>query len=597
MEIPRIPLNTSPEKEWSYEEYEASAPTTSGEAAEAAWDLSMPDTAVGLLARKLSMDEFSEAGTAPISPEEANKLYPDMRIPFREPINPYAAQMLYDREQEQRNLQNVIARGPTDVWSKSKQFGAGLFAHLMDPLEFGAGALSGMAIGGLAVRGAFGVRASIATDLVAQGARVPLGVRLGVNAGEAILGGVVENTAQEAAIAAVEGQEGLPNSRTTGEVFGEIGAASLAAGMFGVGIKEASFHMRGLMRRLNSTSPEADLAVMRNIVQAIETDVEPDFKPIMKALAQETSITPQEAGKPASAGYEFVPVMPDTIRGKKFYLSSLSKVDDFRTSQLADLGDSFGFGTHISDNPAVANAAAARSMADSPGAVHEVAIKGEVTPLVLDAAIPPDSQLAKSMNMILEQIDESLPLELTGASVRDVLDTIRNAVDEEIVNESAFDVLKEELKSLGYNALIGDGRKRLGFDHSPHNHLILLDDSLLESKGAFDPDASVVKQPSAQDIEMAATKLQDPNSKFFVDTKARDASKLEVKEYLDGAREDFAKLREITDQSLEEIDSLTKQGFYTDAEADAMKSAIRESRARAEQESILLKAFKDCAGA
>src|SRR5690606_6822873 len=118
------------------------------------------------------------------------------------------------------------------------------------------------------------------------------------------------------------------------------------------------------------TSPEADLAIARQNVAATMTDTRPDFNPMREALAKETSVKPQEFGK---GEYTF---QKGSVEGKTLYVATKDHVSDLRSGSRLPLGDDYGFGTHLSDNPGVANAAAARSMADSPGAVHGVEVAG-----------------------------------------------------------------------------------------------------------------------------------------------------------------------------------------------------------------------------
>jgi hypothetical protein len=592
MDIARIPLDVGTTPERSYEQYEAETPTSHSEAVKASFDLALPDTAVGLIARQLSVNEFNKSGSAPLDPEEANARYPGMRTPFREPVNPYVAQMLADREQEQNQLQQKIARGPQDAWTKTKQFGAGLMAHAMDPVEFGAGALSGWAIGGLAARGAFGARAAIATDMVAAGARVSTATRLAVNVGEGVIGAGIENAAQEIAQASVEGAEGFDSGRTTSDVLTDWAIGTFAAGALQTGIKEASWHLGGTKRALRSTSPEADLAVARNVVQSIETDIRPDSTPIMKALAQETSVLPQDFGH---AEYKFQPVDGKTYRERKFYAATTDANPDLKLGAKADLGDDFGFGRHLSDNPGVANAASARSMADSVGLVHEVEIKGELNPLPIGSSIDADPELGASLREILGHAGAEELAE--GATIKDALGFIRNAVDEDILAADTLQQVEGIIKDRGYNALLDDGTKRLGQDHNPHNHLTILDDELIEGRQALQPDSRVVKAPDQAELGRTIEKSQDPNSKFFISTDEMKKNVQAIEEFRASAREDLNKLSSTIDETMLEIDDLQKQGLYTELEAQSLKESTVAARQMAEDQQTLLKAFKACAGA
>jgi hypothetical protein len=449
-------------------------------------------------------------------------------------------------------------------------------------------------VGALAVRGTFGMRAAIATDMVAAGARVSTATRLAVNAGEGIVGAAVENTAQEVGQAAVEGAEGFDSKRSTRDILTDWAVGTLAAGALQTGVAEASFGATRLSRMLKSTSPEAADAVLRNVVQAVDSDIVPDTTALTKALAKETSVLPQDFGH---APYKFDPVTKENLSTRKFYAATTDANPDLKLGTKADLGDDYGFGTHVSDNPGVANAASARSMADSPGLVHEVEIRGELNPLPIAQSVSGDPELATGLAKILSSVVEDAETAIADTPIKDVLAGIRDLVDDGALPKTALDDVEALIKERGYNALIDDGSTRLGEAHEPHNHITLLDDSLIEGKQAFEPDSRVVKVPEQADLQVAADVQTNPNSKFFVDTDEHASVKTDVESFRAEAREDLAKFSQTVDEAIEELNSLKDQGMYTDAEIESYTRELTESRRMAEEEHTFLKYFKACAGA
>lgn len=588
----RVALPFQAETERSFDDFEASSPVTSSEATIAAYEAAMPDTGVGLLSRALSIRDAENSGASQISPEEANERYPNMRTPFRDSVNPYVAQMLADREEEQARVQEKLSRGPTDIWTKTKQFGAGLLAHAMDPLETLVGMGVGGALGRAASFGAFGKTAAVAADMVATGGRVSTAARLGVNVGEAVGGAAVENLAQEAVIANIETKEGFDSGRTTGDILTDYTVSTFAAGVIGVGLKEA-IHFAGTKRMLRSTSPEADRVLAANIVQSVETDIVPNTRPMLEALAQETSVKLE--GVPEA--YAFRAVTPEGVKTAKFFAVTKDAVPDFKAGQKVDLGDDYGFGTHISDHPGVANAAATRAMAESPGVVHEMQVVGDLSPLPLVSPVR-DAELSATLSEILGQVMDNADEVLALEPLRNVLGYIRNATDEGMLDPQTMDFIESSIRERGYNALIDDGTRRLGFDHAEaHNHIILLDDSLISQKAAFTPDSKMVGAPDPQKIKAVSDYQADPRNKFFMDMDSHEKAMQEINDFRVSAKEDLAQVSKTLDSTLEELDSLEKQGFYTEPEAKAMRESIVVARQMAEDEHTLLKAFKACAGA
>lgn len=665
----RVPLNFNSEgADRSFEEYMAQPPKVSEtDAAVAALDLAWHDTAVGLYARSSAIKELESGGATKLSPVEANKLYPGMPTPFREPVNPYVAQMLYDTEKEKAELQWKISRGPTDGWSKTKQFGVGLLAHALDPAEFGVGAVAGWGVGGAVTRGVFGTRLAQVAGRVAAGEQVGAAARVGYNVAEAGAGNLIENTLQEGYQTMVENTEGITPIRSTGEIINDIAISTFAGTALGTGIKEVSFQLNSLKRIFRETSPEADLINARQTLSALETEMRPDGTPLIKALSQETSVLPQDFGKPAytyepidlakvrqermtiddnpdfwtydekakewvgedgtrisddtdmldnyeggslkynetTKQWEDVPkvdvkkkpkfsvVRASPFEGKQFYGATRDSNVDFKTGSRAALGDDFGFGTHVSDNPGVANAAAARSLADSTGAVHEVEISPQNT-LDLDQPLPREGFINDEVRTLLNDsgVDEIEYL-LETATMKDLFMYVKRGVDNEFLDPAALDLLQEAIKKDGFDSMKTNGSSVNGFEHAAHNHVIMLDDTKISASNAYKPDARIVRQPTDEDVRAASDRNLDPNQKIFADPENFQRNKDRLESVKAQNQTDTAKVRRETEELIAELESQSQQGLLQPEDIKFIER-IKENVQRIEDQHTLLKAFASC---
>ena len=84
------------------------------------------------------------------APDELNKMYPFMEEPFTEALAPEYAEYLAERQKKKHHYQNMQAHGSQGLTNQLAYFGAGMYAHVTDPIEFGVGVLGGWAVGAVA---------------------------------------------------------------------------------------------------------------------------------------------------------------------------------------------------------------------------------------------------------------------------------------------------------------------------------------------------------------------------------------------------------------------------------------------------------------
>lgn len=577
MELSRLPLPFKQDSTGDFNSYMNQEPqTTSAEATSAAFDLGQFDSAVILAARYSGAKELENSGVSKISALEANQRYPDMPIPFREPINPYIAQLQYDNLKYKDELQRKIENGPNDWWTKSKVFGAGLIAHVMDPIEFGVGSLLGWGVGGIAAVGGFGGKVATAAVQVSKGS-ARFAARLGINTLEAGTGNLIQNVGQEAATALTVNKEGGTYTPEPVDLVKDLAFNTFAATAFGVGLKEGAFHLNGLKRMLRNTSPEADLAVARAAVGNLENDIRPDPTPIISALAKETSVKPQDFGLPA---YDYTP----GIEGKKLYAVS-------KGGESLPVGNDFEIGTQLTDNPAVANAAATRGMADGTGLVHEVSVK-DLNPIHLDQPIP--ENLHELISGDLKDLGFKQP-EIDKMSMHEVLTSYQDAIDSGEVSPKIMQELKQDFLKAGYNSLLSDGKDFLGVAHEPHNNVTVLDESLLNRENSLSPAPGVIRQPTPEEVAAAAEHTQNFKNHTLVDGNKFDDIQAKIDSIPDNVAQESVKLKDEVTATLDELNQLKEQNILSTEDIKAAES-LKEDFNNLETKASLIKAAAGCIG-
>lgn len=562
----------------AYKNLQAGA--TSDEAVEASFDQAIDDTAVMIWARHKALNEYDKSGAKMLSPEEANARYPGMPTAWQEPVNPYQAQFEYDREIERNVRLQKIQSGPQDWWTKTKMFGAGMVAHLMDPIEFGVGIFTGWGIGAVAARGALGAKVALTARAVGAGT-ASTGARIGYNVAEAAAGNLIENVAQEQAMSAQQIRENREYDPQEGMMNVAIGSFALPTV---VGLKDIGFWGGNRLKRaIRGTSPEADLAVARGAVGQLDQGIRPNSEFVMEALAKETDVNPEL--HPGKITYQYAPITKDAQPKELYVVTSGADIN----SDRVHVGDEYLGGTQLTDNPGVANAAAVRSFADSEGAVWKVNTS-ELNPVNLSQKIPDDLQaefgaVAKAVGVTDKQLAE-----LTG---REVLDMAMNAIDEGDADETLIKTLKAELSKKGYNSWTHDGTKRLGYDHAPHNVVEVFDDAVLKPVGHYKADPEV-RADATDQLKQRAQEYND-------DVRNRvDVSRTDYDEFTERVKtEDHAPgaFDRINDEALEnniaDLKAWKEQGLLDEQGAKQLDELI-EMDAKFEAEDKLMKAVVSC---
>lgn len=573
----------------SFEQYKTrdALQVTSGDAARASFDLAWQDTATGLIARTAAMGnsftraigvgaDLQNSGARDLSPEEANQRYPNMPTKWNQPVNPYVAQMMSDREDERAKLMATLEAGPQDIWSQTKYAGAGLLAHAMDPLEFGAAEVAGWGVGGLVSKSAWGARAS---NLVRSGVATPL-ERLGFHAAEAVPGNLIQSTALEAGTALVDKQEGKAFDPV--EAMKNIAVQTFFGSVLHTGIKEFSFQAQNrLSRFVNRNSPEADLAIARTAVSQMQQGVTPNVEPILEAIAKETDV---------NDGYQYQPIVKGEFADKSLYVAT-DAADGFNPNSSRHFGEEVGRGTKVTDNAQVANAASSRAMADSEGHVWEVKAK-DLNPIDLQTALPEDAKPAfkEALNGVVN--DKTFEI----ASPLEMMRKLNDEIDAGNIPEERITKLQEDLKQLGYNAFQNDGTSVGGYSHSPHNDLTVFDNSVLDPQKQWAGNGELRNDPTQPDIQKQIDYMKDPRNRWEATPKAIDSFEENFKKFQDspqGKSNDFSYAENDAQAYQEHLQSLDNQGIL-DESGKADLEALRNFDKVQEVNKTLFKALESC---
>lgn len=517
-----------------------------GEAVGAAFDLALEDT-LGILAyRGYEQSQIEKMDSKQLTADEANAQFP-MQQPFTKPITFATAKYLQMAEQDNIKLQMKIQNGPDDFYTAAAQFGAGLLAHAMDPLEQAASLGVGGFVGGALVKTAWGAkiatRAGLAAELPGAVAAPSLGARTAFNVMEAGAGNLIENIGQEIVTADILASENRAYDMDGGMV--NIAASTFFGTMLGVGIKEGSFQLNRVLR---NTTPDADLAMVRGIVGQVKSEVRPDVEPLVKAMAQETDV---------KVNYEFQPATKETIPQKQFF--AVAAGSDFATSNKMVVGEAYFGGTQLTDNPGVANAASIRSLSQTKGLIHPVELS-ELNPLDLDQMIPENLQSAfveafKGVGNVEKLID--------GMPAKRILDALMDAVDDGRVDPSVLAKLQEHIKAAGFDSTVHNGTSVAGFEHSPHNVLTVFDNERLSSKGFHTPDPKLINTPDQKIVQEQANARTDYKKNMFIDMEALEQFRKEQLEDVANRPDPIAEVDDLINEFKEEFKLLEQQGLDT----------------------------------
>lgn len=550
---------------------------------EEAWE----GTAVGMYARTSAIEELESMGGKMLTPEEANKLYPNMPTPYREPVSALIAKFKGDEYAERQKRRQVIEQAPNyGIASMVGDFAVDVATHLADPVEAAAMVAGGAAFGAAARAGTLGTRAAGLATAV-EGGTASIGQKVALNVLEATTSDLATNVALEGQAVYTARKEKIEPFRVE-QSLQNIAMGLVAGPTIGVGFSALEFGGRSLGKFLDDTSPEAKALIVRDAVRQVGEGRIPDVGPVREALVRETSIT--NVDSKFSYTYEKVPqIVPE---GKRFFIASKGGMDNgVETRNLTD--SLFPGAVQASDNPGVANASAARGLAKGGGSVVEVDASN-LRLYDLDAKVDVSTPEGK---LIADALAESGAFQpeaiLRTMSGRDIIEYLNTMADDVDGKPGLTERIRDGFKEMGYDAVVTNGTTHGGISVDAHNAITFLDETKIKKNGFFEADSTVRNPPAPPAIARAMDERMSLNNRVDLDPVAADTALTG----LDGV--DFTPTRQAmeakaeAESAIEEFQMLDEQkNLPKEMRKDLER--LKAMRAEAEGESLIIKALQFC---
>lgn len=518
---------------------------------EAAYELASMDTFVGGLARNSALDEMDGPTAKKLSPEDLNEKYPNMGVPFNKPMSEVAAFHLNEEATKRNDLQRIISEGPKGTfYNQAVNIGGSLVAHALDPVEFGAGALTGLGIKGVGML-IKGSKAAASSTLLAKTGDALTKSGFVVEAGEGMLGNAVLEPFM------YEQQKRAQVDYGIEDAFISVVGGGLAMPV----LKKAFKTVLGLP---DST---VGMAVKNSMGQALE-----GYRPTPELHAKAYNDIAFKNPEGITTGsvrseYKFEPMDNALHQEKTFYMAGAS-INESKT-----IGDFLGEGSYLTDNPNFANNIAAHPMDDSFGDVFEVRLSETK---LLDA----DSKLDVSDDFSHMDLTEKAREVLgSAASVKQALTSLDEVDQKSLINA---------LKAQGYDGLSqADSAKG-------HNAVHLFPESVakIQEQGKFKPDIKAVPSLDPKEIEAMRAKARSRENELDFDPAAdKEFTEFVLPEEFKSM--DSARIEADMDDSLNRLASMDKEGFLS-TESKATLESIKQSKMERTSRIEVIKDFAAC---
>lgn len=502
---------------------------------EAAYELASMDTFVSGWARNTALDEMEGTSTKRLTAKELNEKYKDVEKPFTQPMSELAAFHLNEEGAKRKRLQSIIANGPEGkFYGGVKNIGASLVAHALDPVEFGAGALGGMAlrgVGTIAASGAIGE----STAIMKAGQVVS-------NVG--FTGEVIENAITNAALEPFMAAQMDRAQMDYGieDAFMNIVAGSVAFPILKVGAKK----LRGLG---DSTQV---MAVKNSIGQVIDgftptpeahVKVHEDIK---FSQPKETAVLGE-----VRSNYKFQPL--DKVAAAKnrlFFAGAKDSTLSISTPQADGL-------IHLSDNPNIVNNVAAHPMNDSINDITEVSIDNIKT---LDLDVKEDFSSIDFSDNIKKILEEA-------STLREALEKL----DEAEIKEDFIEKVKES----GYDGFFESDST------NGHNSYQLFPEAIakMQDEVKFKTDSSAVPDinPEMVDNIRAEATSRENELEFDVKTQKEFEPFVLPEEF---KTNDFNKIETELDETVKSMDGMEKDNILSSESKKTLESVKKSKEFR-----------------
>jgi len=509
----------------------------------AAFNLAQQDTAVMSWARISSLNDLNDRGGKKLGANELNQKFPGLPEPFTQPMTIGAAIEVDRRQKERGKLAQTVQAGPKSNFYKLGSFGAALTAHMMDPLEFGAGAMAdGLFAAGAAGKATATLFRTPVKQLTLSGrlARGGLSGLAGNLAVEPIIYSAAQQdltdyTLHDTFVSVVGGAIGFP-------VFKEVAR-------FGLG-KAARFFGRMPLKKQEATQ--------RAAVAHISQDKRVNIDAIINDTVKETDgkLNVKLPG-PNEQKYKFKAIN-ETARAedRPFYGASEKSTKNLDKAEFTQIDDDFGNGQYLSDNPNVANGKAGGKFRKAPGGLFAIRLK----PVKLfDMEIPMDPRGVNKLAML--KIFGDHPLIQSAITGREVFEAAKVLIQQGVLNADKITELNNFFRDLGFDGYRFISKQDMSIAKDPHNTLMLFSKNKIALSETLKPDGTAVPRPSRADVQKSIDERTSQKSDLDFDKEGFD----EITVLKDSEVEPLQakKLEDDLNFLKEEVKSLDDQGLLT----------------------------------
>lgn len=512
--------------------------------------LSARDMTTNSLIKIGKLNELNSEGEK-LNARELRERFPEHKDLFTFPLTELAAQEIIKESEIRANLEQEIARGPSQP---VLNFIAGIIPHALDPVDLAAG----FGVGAV-------VKGAMAGTRLLKAIEASRAAKVGFEVGEAAIG----NLAVEPVTLAVSGIE----AREYGAVDAFIN--SVGGAVFGVGLRVGGKLAVGAaadgVRKVARRGKSAMEINLKTAMAQMDSGRMANTDPILKDIINETAPTARQ----------FTRIDPDNISSGKLYGAARTPTD----VKTDILGDDFGDGfIYTSTDQGSANGLAASKMADSRGAVIEYEITEKLNTIDLDKVASEDFKASVSK----VSADTKITNDMTA---RDIFTALKEDIALGRAPEEALEEIAEDLRAKGYDGYYHDNRIQDGGEAPLNNTLAIFNPAKLKEVSRIDADASKIAAATPEEaVKIHSKDASRDDSPFLltprdVDEAARDISTREFKST------EEADLDKIHEQHIKRAENLVRQKLLTEADVERLKA----SGSTVEEVSQMLEVAYNCA--
>lgn len=511
---------------------------------------SIHDMPIGHLWRYFTVQDKNQDGPK-LSPEQLNEMYPEVDKPFESPMTKSAAQYISDQAQERHRLQYMMEQGPHGIGLGIAKFAGGLVPSMLDPI-FMAGTLATGGLFGAAAKAGYGLGV--------------LGTERGAAAlaSHAIEGAVTMGAMEPINFADANAER---DNYTLADSVANVGMGTVygvGLGLLGKGLKGAWKYFRG--------SPEAEAIATKTAVAQAASDRKIDIMPIIDQQLRETS---GEVHPDYSSPELHSPgPLPEKLSERPLYVGSPDGARDFKNAEKPKLEMDLGHGITTTDSPAVANGHASRLMSEGDGQVFKLSAQ-DSNLIDLEKPLPNEARQAFQEALGTTQGDQAAKF-LDESSGREVIEHINDAVEEGHLPEETLSDINRDLKGQGFDGYSLEGNQKTNPDAPTHNVVHFFDPEetgdaggKLSVEGKALPDQNLVPTITEDQARAGANNRQSIEHDSLMPPE-------EIQKYRETMNaQGFeapgeSEIKQRTDQMLDEIKALQKQGALLPEEEEAL---------------------------